>query len=75
MLWGVEAGAGCSVHRLLVIAHLIAPKEHGVLRHNNQLGQKGKGGRTGELFFLFYFPGPPTTAGLNVQYEPTKNQF
>ena len=35
-------------------------KRRGVLRHNNQPEQKGKGGRTGEPFCLFYSTAPPT---------------
>ena len=60
MWWRVEAGAGCSVHRLLVIAHLPAPKRHGVFCCNNQPGKKRKGGQTGQLSCLFYSPVPPT---------------
>ena len=61
---GQKACGGCQrnrvQHRLLVIAHLPAPKRHVILCHNNQLGQKVKGGHTGELFCLFYLPAPPT---------------
>ena len=35
-------------------------KRRDALPHNNQLGQKGKGGRTGESFCLFYSTAPPT---------------
>ena len=55
-----KMGVNFFVSALLVIARLPAPKRHGVFHHNNQPGQKGKGGQTGELFCLFYSPAPPT---------------
>ena len=55
-----EEGAQHNAVPFLVITHFPAPKCHNVLCHNNQPGQKEKGGQTGELFCLFYLPAPRT---------------